>query len=100
MDAEKEYNKLLTTCNGGSKNYRLDEADTIYRAYQNMISYGEEADIARNRFIEMEQKLKEIGEILFEASITAEIPIHSLDGNSHSTKTITVAFNNGQVIVS
>lgn len=100
MDAEKEYNKLLTTCNGGTRHYRLDEADTIYMAYLNMISYGEEADIARNRFIEMEQKLKEIGEILFEASITAEIPVHSSDGNSHSAKTITVTFNNGQVIVS
>lgn len=83
MDAEKEYNKLLTKYNGESKNYSLQQADSIYKAYMDMISFGQESEKAEKIFLEAEHKLREVGEILFEATITAEIPVTpSINGHT------------------
>lgn len=100
MDAEKEYNKLLTKYNGESKNYSLQQADSIYKAYMDMISFGQESAKAEKIFLEAEHKLREVGEILFEASITAEIPVTPpINGQAPATRQVTVAYENGLVIV-
>jgi hypothetical protein len=100
VDAEKEYNKLLTKYNGESKTYSLEQANRIYKAYHDMIAYGDEATIAHARFMEAEERLREAGHILFEASITAEIPITPVNGEAPGIREVTVAFDNGSVIVS
>jgi hypothetical protein len=99
IDAEKEYNRLLTKYNGESKTYSLEQANKIYKAYHDMITFGEEAVAAQSRFLESEEKLREIGRILFEASITADIPITPLNGDAPAIREITITYNNGAVIV-
>lgn len=99
-DAEKEYNKLLTKYDGEEKQYSLSHANNIYKAYCDMISFTEESKIAHRRFMEMEEKLKEIGRILFEATIMAEIPMTPpVNGGSAVSRTVRVTYNNGQVMV-
>lgn len=101
MDAEKEYNKLLTKYNGEEKHYTLDHANDIYKAYCDMIAFGEESVLAQNRFIKSEEKLKEIGRILFEATITAEIVmVPAINGETPGKRSVRVTYNDGQVIVS
>ncbi len=100
LDAEKEYNKLLTKYNGEAKNYSLQQANKIYTSYLEMLAYAEESKNAEARFLEAETKLREIGQILFEASISADIPVSDTKGDDFSaTRAVTVTYNNGHVIV-
>jgi hypothetical protein len=99
-DLEKEYNKLLTLYGGEDKNFNLEQADKIYEAYQEMIVTGEEAKIAEARFSETEEKLNELGAILFEATINAEISMTPVNGDLPAKRPVRVAYYNGQVIVS
>lgn len=100
IDAEKEYNKLLTKYDHGEKQYSLTHANDIYKAYCDMIAYGEECRTAESKFMESEARLKEIGRILFEATITAEIPMTPpLNGGQAMARTVRVSYDNGQVIV-
>jgi hypothetical protein len=65
-----------------------------------MISFTEESKIAHRRFMEMEEKLKEIGRILFEATIMAEIPMTPpVNGGNAVSRTVRVSYINGQVMV-
>ena len=98
-DLEKEYNKLLTNYNGESKNYNLDQADKIYTTYCEMISYGEKSKTASESFNEAELKLKEIGQILYEATIHAEISMPAINGTEAHTRAVMVTYNNGEVVV-
>ena len=101
IDAEKEYNKLLTKYDGGEKQYSLQHANNIYKAYCDMIAYGEESVAAEDRFLKSEEKLKEVGRILFEATISAEIPMTPpLNGEKPLTRAVLITYNNGQVMVS
>ena len=100
MDAEKEYNRLLTKYNGEEKLYTLDHANSIYQAYCDMIAYGEQASQAQNNFMLSEERLREIGQILFEATITADIAMTpAINGGSPVSRMVRVVYNNGQVIV-
>lgn len=99
LDSEKEYNKLLAKFNGQENNYSLDQANTIYKAYQDMIINGEQSTIAQARFVEAEEKLIEVGRILFEATIDAEIEVSSMRGEA-SRQAVRVDYRNGSVIVS
>jgi hypothetical protein len=96
-DLEKEYNKLLTDHNGEAKNYNLDQADKIYKVYCEMISCGEQSKIAGDSFYEAENKLKEIGRILYEATIHADISLPAINGAEPHTRSVMVTYNNGQV---
>src|SRR5215212_9014554 len=98
-DLEKEYNKLLTTYNGEEKNYSLDQADKIYKVYCEMVSCEEKLKIAGDSFNEAESKLKEIGRILFEATIHAEISLPAINGTGPHTKSVMVTYNNGEVYI-
>jgi len=98
-DAEKEYNKLLVNSGGEDRNFTLGEAELIYRAYQEMLLNEEQSKIAQTRFIEAEEKLKEIGRILFQATITTEISLPTVNGSSSNTRQITIAYHNGEVVV-
>ena len=98
-DAEKEYNKLLTICGGEEKRFSIDEADKIYRAYQEILLNEEQSKLAESRFEESYQKLKELGRVLFHASITADITIPPVNGGVSITKQVTVTFPNGEVLV-
>jgi hypothetical protein len=101
LDAEKEYNKLLTAYDAGEKQYSLEHANKIYRAYHEMLQCGEESATAQQRFAESEEQLKEIGRILFEATITADIPMTpAINGNGAAMRNVRIAYNNGHVIVS
>lgn len=101
LDAEKEYNRLLTAYDAGEKQYSLQHANKIYRVYNEMLQYGAESSIAEKRFIESEERLKEIGRILFEATITADIPMApSINGNGAPIRNVRIAYDNGNVIVS
>lgn len=100
MDAEKEYNRLLTKYNGESKTYSLEQANRIYKAYQDMIAFGEESSVAQARFIEAEENLRELGRILFQATITAEIPTTPVNGETPGIREVTISYDNGAVIVS
>jgi hypothetical protein len=99
IDLEKEYNKLLTNSNGEEKNYNLDQADKIYKTYCEMIACEEQSQIASDSFNEAENKLKEIGRILYEATIHAEISLPAINGGGPRTKSIMVSYNNGQVFI-
>jgi hypothetical protein len=99
-DMEKEYNKLLTLFGGEAKNYNLEQAGNIYEAYQEMIVRGEEAKLAAIQFNEAEEKLKELGAILFEATINAEISMTPVNGEAPAKRPVTVAYYDGQPIVS
>jgi hypothetical protein len=99
MDAEKEYNKLLAKFNGEENHYNLDQANTIFKAYQDMIINGEQSTIAQAKFVEAEEKLVEVGRILFEATINAEIEVDSMRGEPVRIA-VRVDYRNGNVIVS
>ena len=98
-DLEKEYNKLLTNCNGEEKNYNLDQADKIYKIYCEMISCEQQSKIASDSFNEAENKLKEIGRILYEATIHAEISLPAINGTAAHTRSVMVTYTNGQVYI-
>ena len=98
-DAEKEYNKLLAISGGEEKNFSLNEANDIYKAYQEMISNEEQSKMAESKFNESYEKLKELGQVLFYASITADIVIPPVNGGLPTQKRVTVSFPNGEVFV-
>ena len=98
-DAEKEYNKLLTISGGQEKRFSLDEANKIYMAYQDILVNEEQSQLAESRFEESYEKLKELGRVLFHASITADILIPPVNGGLPTTKQVTVTFPNGEVLV-
>lgn len=98
-DAEKEYNKLLVTYGGEAKNFSLEEANKIYRAFKEMQINEELSKSAEDEFNEADEKLKELGSILFHASITADILIPPVNGESVISKRVTVSFPNGQAVV-
>ena len=100
LDAEKEYNKLLAKFNGQDNHFNLEQADTIYKAYQEMITNGELSTVAQAKFAAAEEKLIEVGRILFEATINAEIEVSSLNGNGPAKVAVRVDYRNGNVIVS
>ena len=64
-DAEKEYNKLLVSCGGEEKNFSLEEANKIYRAFKEMQVNEEHLKNAEDKFNEADENLKELGHILF-----------------------------------
>ena len=96
-DLEKEYNKLLADHNGEAKNYNLVQADKIYTVYCEMIACEEQARIAADSFTEAENKLNEIGRILYDATIHAEITVPAINGTAAHTRSVQVAYINGQV---
>jgi len=98
-DLEKEYNKLLTNFNGEEKNYSLEQADKIYNTYCEMLACEEQSKIANDSFTEAETRLREIGRILYEATIHAEISLPAINGTPARTKTVMVSYNNGQVYI-
>ena len=98
-DAEKEYNKLLVSCGGEEKIFSLEEANKIYRAFKEMQTNEELLKNAEDKFNEADEKLKELGSILFHASVTAEIKIPPVNGEGFISKQITVSFPNGQALV-
>jgi hypothetical protein len=98
-DAEKEYNKLLVNAGGEDKNFSLEQADKIYKAYLDMQTNDAQSRIAQDLFNETEDKLKEVGRILFHATISAEIPLSPVNGGIYDSKLVTVTFPNGEVLV-
>jgi len=98
-DLEKEYNKLLTNFNGEEKNYNLEQADKIYNTYCEMLICEDQAKIADESFTEAESKLKEIGRVLYEATIHAQISLPAINGTPARTKAVMVSYNNGQVYI-
>jgi hypothetical protein len=101
LESEKEYNRLLTKYEGEAKHYSLEHADKIYKAYHEMLANGEQAKNAQELFMAAEEKLKEAGRILFEATINAEIAMTPpINGEATGKKSVRIAYNNGQVIVS
>jgi hypothetical protein len=98
-DAEKEYNKLLTISGGEEKNFSLDEADKIYKAYQEMLINEEQSMLAEEKFKTSYEKLQELGRVLFYASISADVIIPPVNGGLPTQKKITVTFPNGEVFV-
>src|SRR6188768_3679123 len=98
-DAEKEYNKLLVSYGGEEKNFSLEEANNIYRAFKEMKVNEDLLRNAENKFNEADEKLKELGSILFHASITANIIIPPINGEGVVSKQVTVSFPNGQALV-
>jgi hypothetical protein len=100
LDSEKEYNRLLTKYDGEAKHYSLDQADLIYKTYLEMIANGRESELAQARFVEAEDKLREVGQILFEATINARISMPHSNGEIPESRSVTVTYNNGQPVVS
>lgn len=98
-DAEKEYNKLLTISGGEEKRFSLEEADKIYKAYKEILVNEEQSTMAESKFNESYEKLKELGRVLFHASITADVVVPPVNGGLPVQKTITVTFPNGEVFV-
>ena len=98
-DAEKEYNKLLVSYGGEEKNFSLEEANKIYLAFKEMQVNEELLKNAEDKFSEADEKLKELGSILFHASITADIMIPPINGEGIVSKQVTVSFPNGQALV-
>ena len=98
-DAEKEYNKLLVSYGGEEKNFSLEEANKIYQAFKEMQINEELLKNAEDKFNEADEKLKELGSILFHASITAHINIPPINGEGIVSKQVTVSFPNGQALV-
>ena len=98
-DAEKEYNKLLAVSGGEGKNFSLDEANRIYRAYNEMQLNEEQSRVAEEKFNEVDEKMKELGQILFHGTVTAEIILPAINGTPATSKFVTVSFPNGQVLV-
>ena len=98
-DAEKEYNKLLVNYGGEEKNFTLEQANKIYNAYQEMTTNEEQSRTAETLFNEAHEKLKELGRILFHATITADITIPAVNGEVPRIKEVRVTFPNGEVLV-
>ena len=98
-DAEKEYNKLLVSSGGESKVFSLEEANKIYRAFKDIEVNEEHLKAAEDRFNEADKKMIELGQILFHATITANIVIPPVNGEQVITKQVTISFPNGQVVV-
>jgi len=98
-DAEKEYNKLLVSYGGQEKNFSLEEANKIYCAFKEMQVNEEHLKNAEDKFNEADEKLKELGHILFHATITADIIIPPVNGEGVISKQVTVSFPNGQALV-
>ena len=98
-DAEKEYNKLLVSCGGEEKNISLEEANKIYQAFKEMQVNEELLKNSEDKFNEADEKLKELGSILFHASITANIIIPPINGEGVISKQVSVSFPNGQALV-
>jgi hypothetical protein len=98
-DAEKEYNKLLTISGGEEKNFSLDEADKIYKAYQKILINEEQSKLAEEKFSDSYEKLRELGRVLFYASITADIIVPPVNGGLPIQKKVTVTFPNGEVFI-
>ena len=98
-DAEKEYNKLLVSSGGEEKNFSLEEANKIYKAFKEIEINEEYLKEAENKFNEADEKMKELGHILFHATITADITIPPINGEQLISKQVTVSFPNGQVVV-
>lgn len=96
-DLEKEYNRLLTEYNGEAKHYSLEQADRIYQVYKEMLDYETKATIAADSVCHAENELKQIGQILFESTIHAQINLPALNGTPAQTKSVVVRFDNGQV---
>src|SRR5262245_41945986 len=95
----KEYNRLLTEYSGEVKHYSMEHDEKIYSIYKEMIDYEERARVATESAIQVEEKLKEIGQILYESTILAEINLPAINGTPAQTKSITVQFQDGQVSV-
>jgi len=98
-DAEKEYNKLLVSYGGEEKNFSLEEANKIYLAFKEMQVNEEHLKNAEDKFNEADENLKELGHILFHATITADIIIPPINGEGVISKQVTVSFPNGQALV-
>lgn len=98
-DAEKEYNKLLVNFGGEAKNFSLEEANKIYQAFREIQINEEQLKSAEDKFNAADEKLKELGHILFHATITANIMIPPVNGEEVVSKQITVSFPNGQALV-
>ena len=98
-DAEKEYNKLLVSSGGETKKFSLEEANKIYKAFKEIQVNEEYLKEAENKFNDADEKMKEIGDILFHATITADITIPPVNGEQVITRQVTVSFPNGQVVV-
>jgi hypothetical protein len=98
-DAEKEYNKLLTISGGEEKKFSLDEADKIYKAYQEILINEEQSKLAEEKFSDSYEKLRELGRVLFYASITADIIVPPVNGGLPIQKKVTVTFPNGEVFI-
>jgi hypothetical protein len=98
-DAEKEYNKLLVNFGGEAKNFSLEEANKIYQAFREIKINEEQLKSAEDKFNDADEKLKELGHILFHATITANIMIPPVNGEAVVSKQITVSFPNGQALV-
>ena len=98
-DAEKEYNKLLVTFGGEIKKFTLEQADKIYKAYCEMLTNEVQSKTAEEKFSEADEKLKELGRILFHATITADISMPPVNGEAWNTKQVTVTFPNGEALV-
>ena len=96
-DLEKEYNRLLTEYSGEAKNYSLEQADRIYKVYSEMRSYEAKSKIATESVYQAEGKLKEIGQILYESTIHAEISLPAMNGTAAHTRSVRITYNNGQV---
>ena len=98
-DAEKEYNKLLVSSGGETKSFSLEEANKIYKAFREIEINEEYLKEAENKFNEADERMKELGSILFHASITADIMIPPLNGEGNVQKKVMVSFPNGQALV-
>ena len=98
-DAEKEYNKLLVNFGGEAKNFSLEEANRIYQAFREIQINEEKLKNAEDKFNDADEKLKELGHILFHATITADIMIPPVNGEEVVSKQIRVSFPNGQALV-
>ena len=98
-DAEKEYNKLLAISGGEEKNFSLQEANNIYKAYQEMIINEEQSKLAESKFNESYENLKELGRVLFYANITADVVIPPVNGGLSISKQVRVSFPNGEVFI-
>ena len=98
-DAQKEYNKLLAISGGEEKRFSLAEADKIYMAYNDILINEEQSTLAETRFNESYEKLKELGRVLFHASVIADVTIPPVNGGVPTTKQVRVTFPNGEVLV-
>ena len=81
------------------KDFSLNEAEKIYKAYQEILINEEQYKLAETKYEESYAKLKDLGSVLFHASITADITIPPVNGGLPTTKQVIVTFPNGEVLV-